>query len=62
MAAEAAENSDRLNEAYAEFSTKEDEFSASSRGFINSLEDLKPLQDKIRADLAGLGKIYFKIK
>jgi cytochrome c556 len=56
------ENSDQLNEAYAEFSTKEDEFSVNSRVFINSLEDLKPLQDKIRADLAGIQKIYFKIK
>ncbi|MDP1845814.1 MAG: hypothetical protein Q8L09_03635 [Candidatus Moranbacteria bacterium] len=56
------ENPDQLNEAYAEFSAKEDEFSVNSRGFINSLEDLKPLQDKIRADLAGIEKIYFKIK
>jgi hypothetical protein len=61
VAGGATENSDRLNAAYAEFSTKVDEFSASSRGFIGSAEDLTPLQNKIRADLAGLQKIYFKI-
>lgn len=61
VAGGATENPDQLNAAYAEFSTKVDEFSASSRGFINSVEDLTPLQNKIRIDLAGLQKIYFKI-
>jgi len=56
------ENSDQLNAAYAEFSARVDEFSASSRGFISSAEDLTPLENKIRTDLAGLQKIYFKIK
>jgi hypothetical protein len=62
VASGASENSDQLNAAYTEFSTKVDEFSASSRNFINSAENLVPLQNKIRMDLAGIEKIYFKIK
>lgn len=61
VAGGATENSDQLNAAYAEFSTKVDEFSASSRGFISSAEDLAPLENKIGTDLMGLQKIYFKI-
>lgn len=56
------ENSDQLNAAYDGFSTGVNEFSAGSRSFIGSAEDLSPLQDKIRSELAGLQKIYFKIK
>jgi len=53
-AAGATENSDRLNDVYAEFIKN-------SRDYINSLENLAHLQDKIRTELAGLKKIYFKI-
>jgi hypothetical protein len=62
VAGGAVDNSEQLNAAYTEFSAKVDEFSSSSRDFINSIDDLKPLQDKIRADLMGIQKIYFKVK
>jgi len=53
---------DQLNQAYAEFSQKQDEFSAEVKKYIDNLEDLSPLEKQIDSELLRINGIYFKIK
>jgi hypothetical protein len=53
---------DQLSGAYAEFSQKQDEFSAEGKKYIDNLEDLTSLEKQIDSELLRINGIYFKIK
>lgn len=58
----ASQEAEQLNGAYADFSQKQDEFSAEGKKYIDNMDDLASAEKQIDSELLRLNGIYFKIK
>lgn len=62
MATLKSENSVALDESYDDFSQKEDIFFAASKKYIDGMENLDIMKERINAEIERLGKVKFSLK
>lgn len=62
IASQKSDDTAALDESYADFSKKEDEFFAASRKYIDGMENLDVLEEKIQKDVERLGKVRFSFR
>jgi len=57
-----SENTSELDASYNNFSQKEDEFFSAAKKYIDGMEDLNIIEEKINLDIERLGKIKFSLR
>lgn len=57
-----SQNPGELDASYNDFSQKEDEFFGSAKKYIDGMENLDTIENKINSDLERLSKIKFSLK
>lgn len=62
MAALKSENSAELDASYGDFSQKENEFFSAAKNYIDRMENLDIMEERINNDLERLSKIKFSLK
>jgi len=62
VASLASQNTAQLDAAYADFSRKEDEFFSAGKEYIDGMENLDIMEEKINSDIERLGKVKFSLK
>lgn len=62
VANQRVQNTDQLDAAYEDFSRKEEDFFSGSKKYIDEMENLDIMKEKIKNDLERLVKVKFSLK